>query len=93
MRRQSRPCGATWQDGLHSVHEVAALLAVSRSKVYGLMREGRLSYVKLGRARRIPARAVAKLIDDHLITEATRPASREVAALAAASPRTTLPAT
>lgn len=47
--------------GLMSVEEAARFLSVSRSTLYELMESGRLVYVKLGRARRIPRRAVVAL--------------------------------
>jgi excisionase family DNA binding protein len=48
-------------EGLLTVNESAAFLALSRAKVYQLMDSGLLCYVKLGRARRIPRRAVIQL--------------------------------
>jgi excisionase family DNA binding protein len=48
-------------DGLMAVAEAAKFLSLSRSTLYELMDEGRLQYVKLGRARRIPRRAVREL--------------------------------
>jgi len=53
-------------DGLVTVAEATAFLGLSRSKVYALMDTGRLSYVKLGRARRIPRRALVALAADNL---------------------------
>ncbi len=41
------------RNGLATVKEMAAYLGVSRSKVYQLMDQGELPYVKLGRSRRI----------------------------------------
>ncbi len=48
-------------DGLLTVGECAEFLHVSRSKVYEMMDAGILCYVKLGRSRRIPKRAVIEL--------------------------------
>jgi excisionase family DNA binding protein len=48
-------------DGLMRVPEAAQFLSVSRSTVYQLMDEGALCFVKIGRCRRIPRRAVIKL--------------------------------
>jgi excisionase family DNA binding protein len=45
-------------DGLMDIREVAKFLSVGRSTVYVLMDEGRLPFAKIGRARRIPRRAV-----------------------------------
>lgn len=53
-------------EGLLSVGEAARFLSLSRSTLYELMESGRLVYVKLGRARRIPRRAVVALAASHL---------------------------
>ena len=45
-------------DGLMTVPEAAKFLAVGRSSVYEAMDRGELAFVKLGRCRRIPRRAV-----------------------------------
>jgi excisionase family DNA binding protein len=45
-------------DGFMTVGEAVKFLALSRSKVYALMDQGRLVYAKTDRARRIPRRAV-----------------------------------
>ena len=52
-----------------SVRNVARFLGVSRSLVYELMGWGELPWVKLGRARRIPRRAVVDLAARRLIGE------------------------
>ncbi len=48
-------------DGLMTVSEAAAFLRLSRSSVYTLMDHGKLAFVKLGRSRRIPRRALVEL--------------------------------
>ncbi len=48
-------------DGLMTVREAAAFLRLSRSSVYALMDHGELAFVKLGRSRRIPRRALVEL--------------------------------
>ena len=48
-------------DGLMTVREAAVFLRLSRSTVYTLMDQGELPYVKLGRSRRIPKRALIEL--------------------------------
>ncbi len=45
-------------DGLCSVGEACKFLAVGRSTLYGAMDRGELPYVKIGKARRIPRRAL-----------------------------------
>lgn len=48
-------------EGLLSVSDAAEFLQISRAKLYLLMEAGQLHYVKLGRARRIPRRALVML--------------------------------
>lgn len=48
-------------DGLLTVADAAKFLAVGRSTLYVEMDAGRLAYCKIGRARRIPRRAVVEL--------------------------------
>lgn len=48
-------------DGLLTIREAAAFLCVSRSTLYGRMDAGELAFVKLGRSRRIPRRALIDL--------------------------------
>ena len=48
-------------DGLLTVLEAAEFLRLSRSAIYLLMDRGELAFVKLGRSRRIPRRAVVAL--------------------------------
>ena len=47
---------------LLTITAVADRLAISRSMVYELMRDGSLSSVKIGRSRRIPAESVEQYI-------------------------------
>lgn len=53
--------------GLYTVLQVSRFLALSRSKVYSLMDQGILPYVKLGKSRRIKWADVMKLIDESTI--------------------------
>lgn len=46
-----------------TVEQAAERLAVSRSHVYGMLRDGKLRGVKLGRARRIAASEIDALIE------------------------------
>lgn len=48
-------------DGLETTSFAADFLGVARSTVYKWMETGQLAYVKLGRARRIPKRALMEL--------------------------------
>ncbi len=49
------------EDGLLKVAAAAAFLSLSRATLYTLMDRGELPFVKLGRSRRIPRRAVIQL--------------------------------
>ena len=51
---------------LYTAQEAADALHVSRSKVYDLLRSGRLRSVKIGGLRRIPADALAELVAELL---------------------------
>ncbi len=54
-------------DGLVRLAEAQKFTSLSRSKLYALMQRGELPYVQLGRARRIPRRALVELAARHLI--------------------------
>jgi excisionase family DNA binding protein len=49
--------------GLARVGEACAYLAMSRASLYGMMENGTLRYVKLGRSRRIPWAALETLAE------------------------------
>lgn len=51
---------------LHTAQEAAEVLHVSRSKIYDLLRSGRLRSVKIGGLRRIPSDALAALVAELL---------------------------
>jgi excisionase family DNA binding protein len=59
-------------DGLDRVTDVARFLKVSPSMVYALMARGTLPFVKLGKARRIPHRAVVELAANGLVDSRPR---------------------
>ncbi len=48
-------------DGLMTVSEAAAFLSLSRATLYTLMDHRELPFVKIGRSRRIPKRALVEL--------------------------------
>ncbi|RNL83172.1 helix-turn-helix domain-containing protein [Halostreptopolyspora alba] len=52
----------TTQKALYKVPEAAAVLSLSRAELYEQMTAGRLRYVKVGRARRIPAQAISEFV-------------------------------
>lgn len=45
-------------DGLLTIEDAMQFLAVSRATVYAIMDAGHLAYVKVGRCRRIPRKAL-----------------------------------
>lgn len=58
-------------DGLMTVAEAANFLRISRSKLYSLMDQGQLAFVRLGQnghraSRRIPRRALIEFAARHL---------------------------
>ncbi len=46
--------------------EAAAVLSISRTKVYELMGTGALAFVRIGTARRVPAAALREFVDTEL---------------------------
>lgn len=48
---------------LHTPEQAAAVLSVSRTRVYELLAAGQLQSVKLGRSRRIPDLALREFVD------------------------------
>lgn len=47
-------------DGLVTVQDAAYFLGLGRTSIYALMEKGCLPYLKTGRARRIPKRALVE---------------------------------
>jgi excisionase family DNA binding protein len=56
-------------DGLARIAEAVTFLGLSRSKLYELMDCGDLPYVRLGRSRRIPRRALVELAARNLTSK------------------------
>jgi excisionase family DNA binding protein len=54
-------------EGLVTVKEAGQFLRLSVASVYGLMARGELPFVKLGRSRRIPRRALVELAARNLV--------------------------
>lgn len=50
------------REGLATIEEACQFLNLSRSTLYHLMNAGRLSFVSIGRARRIPRSALSKFV-------------------------------
>lgn len=53
-------------DGCINIGEGCRFLSCSRSTLYGLMERGELAFVKIGRSRRVPKRALLELAARHL---------------------------
>ncbi|GAA4387510.1 helix-turn-helix domain-containing protein [Tsukamurella soli] len=60
---QAAPAAAPAPRRLLTVEQAADQLAVSRSHVYAMLKDGRLRGVKLGRARRIAQAEIDELIE------------------------------
>jgi excisionase family DNA binding protein len=54
-------------DGLMTVEEARQFLRISRSTIYEIMDCGQLPYVKFGRNRRIPRRALIEFSTTNLV--------------------------
>lgn len=54
-------------DALMKVDDVAEFLSLSRSKVYEMMQNGELAFIKFGRARRIQRSELLRLIEKNLV--------------------------
>jgi excisionase family DNA binding protein len=55
------------EDGLLTLPEAQAFSRLSRSDLYARMERGELAYVKLGRRRLIPRRALVELVAKNLV--------------------------
>jgi len=49
---------------LYTVPEVAEMVGLGRSKLYELIAAGELESVRIGRATRVPASALARFVED-----------------------------
>jgi excisionase family DNA binding protein len=54
-------------NGLARIPEAMAYLQISRTALYGLMDNGQLSYVKIGKSRRIPWAELIRLVERHTV--------------------------
>jgi len=55
-------------DGLLTVKQASKFVSLSVASLYGTMARGESAYVKLGKSRRIPRRALISLAARHLVT-------------------------
>jgi excisionase family DNA binding protein len=53
-------------DGTMTIPQAEDFSNLKRSKLYQLMEAGELAYVKIGKARRIPRRALVELLAGHI---------------------------
>jgi excisionase family DNA binding protein len=53
---------------LVSIEEACRMLATSRSAVYAMMERGELSYVKLGRSRRLTLSSIKALVQKNTVS-------------------------
>lgn len=58
-------------DGLMTVREAAQFSGLGKTTLYGLMDSGRLAYVRVGRARRIPKRELLRFLAGQLVPRRT----------------------
>ena len=65
--------GRTPNKDLLRVEEAAERLSLGRSKVYELIRDGRLPVVHIGRSVRVPARAVESFVEKLIAESAEGP--------------------
>jgi excisionase family DNA binding protein len=59
---------ALLEEGLLRMKEAASFTQLSVAQLYKLMRDNQLPFVKIGRCRRIPRRALLDLVEKHLVT-------------------------
>lgn len=55
--------------GLARISEAEGFLRLSRSKIYELMDDGSLSFVKIGKSRRISWAELEAFVEKHTVTE------------------------
>ncbi len=55
-------------DGMLTVDAAAKFLSLSRTTIYDMMESGDLPYVKFGRSRRVPRRALIEAAAGALVT-------------------------
>ncbi|MCW5829577.1 MAG: helix-turn-helix domain-containing protein [Deltaproteobacteria bacterium] len=53
--------------GLVTIEEASKFLGISRSKIYEMMADGLIKFVKLGRSRRIPQNELIRVASEGLV--------------------------
>jgi excisionase family DNA binding protein len=56
------------EQGLSTIRQAEQFLASSRSTIYALMDRGELPYVKIGKSRRIPSKALREFAERCLVS-------------------------
>jgi excisionase family DNA binding protein len=69
---ENEPAYKMVEDGLVTVKQASEFLNISIAGVYAAMGRGELAYVKLGRSRRVPRRALAELAAKNLVVRDQR---------------------
>ena len=55
------------EDGCFTIEEAVRFSGLGRSFLYEQMKAGRLPYIKIGNARRVPRRALQRFLAEHLV--------------------------
>ncbi len=55
--------------GCLTIEEAVQFSGLSRSFLYEQMKAGRLPYIKIGNARRVPRRALQQFLAEHLVAD------------------------
>jgi len=63
-------------DGFLTVGEAAKFSGLGRTTIYSLMERGQLEYAKIGKARRIPKRALCDFLVEHIVVRAQKEGGR-----------------
>lgn len=64
-------------EGLDRLVDAERFTRLSRAKLYQLMNDGVLPFVKIGRCRRIPHRALIDLVAKHIVSVKAAPGAQE----------------
>jgi excisionase family DNA binding protein len=67
MRVTDDPRDEIVADGLETIEDARAFLSVSRTTLYQLMDTGKIAFVRFGRNRRIPRRALMDFAKEQLV--------------------------
>lgn len=68
MATRRQPLPPMMSGRLLTIPEAEEYVRLSRTTLYGLMNDGTLAYVKIGKARRIPLSALVRLVESRTQT-------------------------